>query len=96
MRKRTVSSHKKEIHLTILVDAESEDFEETTLKIRTEVMNHNRRPENERKVSYDIIHAKSPRGHRPKHRFAEEREITWGIPVKRKEAEQKGEKDGRK
>lgn len=55
--RRFVSAKKKDVHLTILVDSSLDDFQKVIKKIRTEVIKHNRRPENGAKVSYDIIYA---------------------------------------
>lgn len=70
--RRFVSAKKKDVHLTILVDSSLEDFQEVIKKIRTEVTKHNHRPENETKVSYDIIYAEDleRRASRKKAHFA--------------------------
>ena len=59
MKRRMVSAHKKEVHLTILADCSLEEFQKTVGRIQTAVRKHNRCPENA-KVSYDIIYAESP------------------------------------
>lgn len=56
MKRRVRCAKKKEVHLTVLVDSSLEDFQEVIEKIRTEVRKHNHCPENEVKVSYDIIY----------------------------------------
>lgn len=72
MQRRLVSVKKEDVHLTILVDGSLDDFEKVKEKIRTEVIKHNRRPENKTKVSYDIVYAEDleRRASRKKAHFA--------------------------